>query len=117
MRTHAVLLMSIVAASTAAGIVRNTAAHRGAVMTVLAQEPAPFDLDEVTIATLLRDQQSGRRSARQIAEQYLAQIRALDRSGPTLNSVIELNPDALAIADALDAELKSKGPRGPLHGI
>ena len=66
---------------------------------------------------LLRDQQSGRRTARQIAEQYLSRIQALDRNGPSLHSVIELNPDALAIADALDAERQTGGPRGPLHGI
>src|SRR2546425_8816222 len=59
-----------------------------------------FDLEEATIPDLLRDQQSGRRTARQVAEQYLSRIQALDRNGPSLNSVVELNPDALAIADA-----------------
>ena len=44
-------------------------------------------------------------------------IQAFDRSGPSLHAVIELNPDALTIADALDVERKAKGPRGPLHGI
>src|SRR6185437_15958531 len=47
----------------------------------------------------------------------LRRIDEIDRNGPTLKSVIELNPDALAIADALDAERKAKGPRGPLHGV
>ena len=61
--------------------------------------------------------QSGRDTARSLAEQYMARIEAIDRSGPALHSVIELNPDALAIADRLDAERKSRGPRGPLHGI
>ena len=46
-----------------------------------------------------------------------ARIEAIDRSGPTLQAVIETNPDALTIADALDAERKARGPRGPLHGI
>jgi len=78
---------------------------------------APFDLEETTIATLLNDQESGRRTARSIVEQYLARIEAIDRSGPTLRSVLEVNPEALAIADALDAERKTKGPRGPLHGV
>ena len=72
------------------------------------QAGSPFDLEEATIASLISDQQSGRRTARAIA---------IDRNGPALHSVIELNPDALAIADALDAERKSKGLRGPLHGI
>ncbi len=77
-----------------------------------AAQPAPeqFDLEDATIADLLRDQQSGRRTARRIAEQYLSRIQTLDRNGPSLNSVIELNPDALAIADALDAERQTSGP-------
>jgi amidase len=79
--------------------------------------PEPFDLEDATIADLLRDQQSGRRTARRIAEQYLSRIHTLDRNGPSLNSVIELNPDALAIADALDAERQTSGLRGPLHGV
>jgi amidase len=76
-----------------------------------------FDLEEVTVRSLLQDQQTGRRTARQIAEQYLARIQALDRTGPSLKSVIEVNADALAIADALDAERRTRGPRGSLHGV
>jgi amidase len=60
---------------------------------------------------------SGRYSARQIAELYLRRIEEIDREGPALRSVIEVNPDALSIADTLDAERKAKGPRSPLHGI
>lgn len=78
---------------------------------------ASFELEEATIAGLIADQQAGRRTARSIAEQYLARIEAVDRKGPALRSIIELNPEALAIADALDAERKNKGLRGPLHGI
>jgi amidase len=79
--------------------------------------PEGFDLEEATIESLLQDQQTGRRTARQIAEQYLARIQALDRTGPSIRSVIEVNPDALAIADALDVERRTRGPRGPLHGV
>ena len=68
-----------------------------------------FDLEETTIRALIQDQQAGRRTARQIASEYIARIQALDRSGPTLHAVIELNPDALTIADALDAE-RGAGP-------
>jgi amidase len=50
-------------------------------------------------------------------DKYLARIEQRDRNGPTLRSIIELNPEAAAIADQLDAERKQKGPRGPLHGI
>ncbi len=76
-----------------------------------------FDLDEATIADLQQRMASGRDTARSLAEKYLARIQALDRQGPSLHAVIEVNPDALAIADALDAERRLKGPRGPLHGI
>ena len=60
---------------------------------------------------------SGRLTARRITELYLQRIRDIDRAGPTLRSIIELNPDALSIADTLDAERRRQGPRGPLHGI
>src|SRR5688572_22183980 len=76
-----------------------------------------FDLDEATISDLGEAMASGKLSASAIAEKYLARIEAIDRGGPALRSVIELNPDALSIADTLDRERKEKGPRGPLHGI
>src|SRR5829696_1225363 len=82
------------------------------------QAPAPpFALDEVTAVQLQDWMSSGRYSSRQIAEIYLRRIEEIDRRGPELRSVVEINPDALSIADALDAERKSKGPRGPLHGV
>jgi amidase len=80
------------------------------------QEPA-FEHAEATVADLASAQAEGRLTARALTETYLARIEAVDRSGPRLNSVIELNPDALAIAEALDAERAASGPRGPLHGI
>ena len=80
-----------------------------------------FELDEITIDDLQKAFQSGQYSCRSLTEKYLARIQEIDKAGPMLNSVIELNPDALSIADALDVERKterkSKGPRGPLHGI
>jgi amidase len=83
----------------------------------LQQTTGAFDLEETTIRALIQDQQSGRRTARQISSAYIARIQALDRSGPALHSVIELNPDALTIADALDAERVAGRLRGPLHGV
>jgi amidase len=71
----------------------------------------------MTLASLQDGMKSGKFTSRSLAEKYLARIGEIDASGPALNSVIELNHDALAIADALDAERQSKGPRGPLHGI
>ncbi len=77
----------------------------------------PFELDELTIADLQDGMKSGKFSARSLVEKYLGRIAAIDGQGPSLNSVIELNPEALSIADSLDAEHALKGPRGPLHGI
>jgi amidase len=80
-------------------------------------EIKPFELDEVTISDLQDGMKSGRFTARELVEKYSNRIQEIDKSGPTINSVIELNPDVEAIADALDGERKAKGPRGPLHGI
>ncbi len=82
-----------------------------------ARSIAPFELDEITIAQMQEGMKSGRFTARSLTEKYLGRIQAIDKHGPALNTIIELNPDALAIADALDRERKAKGPRGPMHGI
>ncbi|RPI04060.1 MAG: amidase [Ignavibacteriae bacterium] len=78
---------------------------------------SPFELEEITIAELVNGMASGNYTSRSILEKYLARIEDIDRHGPALRSVIELNPDARSIADALDRERKEKGVRGPLHGI
>ena len=80
-------------------------------------QPGPFELDETTISALQAGIFSGKYSARSITEMYLARIEEMDRRGPALASVIEVNPDALAIADALDKERSERHIRGPLHGI
>src|SRR4051812_25663804 len=81
------------------------------------QAPPAFPLEESTAAQLQTWMTSGRYTARQITQMYLDRIDQIDRQGPALHAVIEVNPDALAIADTLDAERKARGPRGPLHGI
>lgn len=73
--------------------------------------------DGDVVAKLQADMASGATTSHKLVEHYLARIDALDKRGPGINSVIEVNPDALKIADELDAERASKGPRGPLHGI
>ena len=78
---------------------------------------APFALDEATLADLQSAMASGRMTAHSVTQQYLDRIHALDRTGPMLRSVIEINPDALSIADTLDRERKAGRVRGPLHGI
>src|SRR3984957_13536303 len=76
-----------------------------------------FELDEFTIDDVQRHCQSGKYTSRSVTEKYLARIQEIDKAGPKINSVIEVNPEALQIADALDQERKVKIPRGPLHGI
>ena len=80
-------------------------------------EISAFEFDEISIGDLQDAMKSGKHTARSIAEKYLARIDQIDKQGPAINSIIELNPDALAIADALDKERKDKGVRGPLHGV
>ncbi|HTJ11926.1 MAG TPA: amidase [Dinghuibacter sp.] len=76
-----------------------------------------FDLAEATIDQLQQKMQQGTATARSLAEAYLKRIDQHDKKGAGLNAVIELNPDALAIADDLDKERKAGKVRGPLHGI
>lgn len=78
---------------------------------------SPFSVEEADIATLGEALRSGRATSRQLVESYLARIHSIDRGGPRLNSVIDLNSDALALAASLDAELAAGKHRGPLHGI
>jgi amidase len=77
----------------------------------------PFEFEEATIAELQEALRSGRHTARSITQAYLARIEEVDKQGASLHSVIELNPDALAIADDLDKERQAGRVRGPLHGI
>jgi amidase len=88
--------------------------------TAPALSPSSFphaDLEEVTIAQLARRLADGELTSRQLVARYAERIDAIDRGGPALRAVLELNPDADAIAAQLDAERRGKGPRGPLHGI
>ena len=82
-----------------------------------ARASTSFELTEVTIRELQEKMRSGEVTAHALAEKYLARIEAMDKRGPAINSVIELNPDALSIADGLDKERKQNKLRGPMHGI
>jgi Asp-tRNA(Asn)/Glu-tRNA(Gln) amidotransferase A subunit family amidase len=79
--------------------------------------PPAYDVTDQSIERLQDALQAGRVTSRQLVEVYLARIEAYDRQGPALNAITVLNPRARETADALDAERKAKGPRGPLHGI
>jgi amidase len=87
--------------------------------TPAAPAPGPplFDLEEATVADLQRRMEAGQDTARSLVDKYLARIDAMDKRGPALNQILEINPDAEAIAAKLDEERKSTGSRGPLHGI
>ena len=76
-----------------------------------------FNLDEVTIESLQKMYSAGSTSAEKVTQAYLERIAAIDQAGIKLNAIIEINPDALLIAKALDAERKAGTIRGPLHGI
>lgn len=80
-------------------------------------EVKPFDLEEITISELQDGLNSGKFTTKSLVEKYSARIQDVDKSGPGVNAVIEMNPEAPSIAEALDQERKAKGPRGPLHGI
>ena len=86
-----------------------------------AEQPiTDFELDEVTVRELQAGMEEGRFTARGITDLYLERIEAIDKDGegrPGLHSIIEVNPESLGVADALDKERKEAGARGPLHGI
>ena len=110
---HAVIASSAAAAYPALGAAREITRPRKPP----ASEVKPFELDEITIAELQDGMNSGKFTAGSLVEKYTARIEEIDKREPAVNAVIELNPDAEAIADKLDQERKAKGPRGPLHGI
>src|SRR5215467_2848628 len=108
------------AVATTAAVSNYPALVRGA---EIASQPAaasqvrPFDMDEITLGELQDGMKSGRFTARLLVEKYSERIDEIDKGGPRVNAIIEMNPDALAIAEALDRERRANGPRGPLHGI
>jgi amidase len=113
---------SFLKASTTAGAAGAVAgagsiANAGAAMAEPDHDVPPFPFQETTIAELAAAMASGRLSSRRLTQAYLRRIRRIDLAGIGLNSVIEVNPDALEIAAALDDERRRRGPRGPLHGI
>jgi len=99
-------LVLIVALAAAAGV-----------LSAQAPRVTAFDLEEATIADLQQRMTAGHETSRSLVDKYLARIDEIDRRGPQLRSVLEINPDARSIADAMDAERRAGRVRGPLHGI
>jgi amidase len=113
---------SFLKASTTAGAAgalagTGTVAGAGAALAGSDDHVPPFPFEEKTIAELQAAMTSGRLSSRRLTQAYLRRVRRIDLSGIQLNSVIEVNPDALEIAAALDAERRRGKVRGPLHGV
>jgi amidase len=106
-----------IAQYSAVGII--AAAVFGVAIAVKAEAPnkREFSIVDKTVAELQDAMAAGRITSKSLTAKYLARIKAIDKAGPRINAIIEVNPEALAIADALDKERKLKGPRGPLHGI
>ena len=94
-----------------------SAISSGPAIAAASAQPQGFNIVEANVVDLQAAMQAGKVTAQKLVKLYLARIRAIDKAGPRINSIIELNPDALSIAKMLDAERKIKGPRGPLHGI
>jgi amidase len=94
----------------------NTAGVKDATQTETGTTDA-FELNETTIDALQQQMQQGTHTSKSITALYLQRIADIDRAGPSLHAVIELNPDALSIAEAMDQERKAGKIRGPLHGI
>ena len=111
------LQSAITAGATAAAYPALGAAREITSAKPVTPEVKPFELDEITIPELQEGMKSGKFTARVLVEKYSTRIDEIDKRGPAVNAVIELNPEAAAIAEALDQERKGKGPRGPLHGI
>jgi amidase len=107
------------AAALAPRVGRASGAAAGGADSATASSPSSqaFDLEETTVADLQGRMSSGRMTSAAICAAYLERIGAIDTSGPTLRSVIEVNPDAIAIAEQRDAERRAGRVRGPLHGI
>jgi amidase len=76
-----------------------------------------FPIEETSIDALQKAMQDGKLTSVQLAKIYLQRIKDIDKNGPSINAVIELNPDALSIAENLDKERKAGKVRGPMHGI
>ena len=92
----------------------------GRVLGAEGPKPVPipaFEFEEATVSDLESRMTAGQISAASLSQAFLERIQEVDKNGPRLNSVIEVNPDALANAQALDRERKEKGARGPMHGI
>src|SRR5687768_9475823 len=111
------LITAAVLAALAAAFTLPLVAHGHGAASGVGTPVVPFRLMEATISETQAALDSGTITSEQLVSMYLARIEAYDKQGPALNAVIRLNPNAVFEAQVLDAERRSSGPRGPLHGI
>ena len=114
MKRRAFLATSIAAAAATAS---QTACQYVPATSASSNQPASFELDEISLADLAAGLEKGKWTSARLVQLYLTRIEAVDRSGPQLGSVLALNPDAASLAGQLDQERKNGHVRGPLHGI
>ncbi len=95
-------------------VVAPTIGRRGTIGSAALPQSSSFEFGEATVDQLQQSLSQGSLTSRALTEKYLARIAAMDKQGPAVNAIIELNPDALAIADQLDKDRKAKGPREAL---
>src|SRR5437763_458741 len=88
-----------------------------AAVALSAQQPAPFQLEETTIAQIESAIRGGSLTCRALVDRYLARIEAYDKQGPSLNAIVLVNPEAAKAADDLDRRFRQSGPVGPLHCV
>src|SRR6266536_6380796 len=112
-RRHFLRQSGLAAAGMTLGPLLNGCATGGAPKTTA----GGINVEEITVAEVQAAMQSGLLTSVQLVEIYLERIQAMDRTGPTLRAVEEINPDAVAIARSLDEERKAGKLRGPMHGI
>ena len=115
----ALALAALIVVAAACGPEGEAPAGKGSAEEAAAKRAATaaFPLEEATIAGLQEMMASGKTTSEKLVTLYLERIGTIDENSPGLNAIIEVNPDALAIARELDRERQEKGPRGPLHGI
>src|SRR3954469_18802966 len=87
------------------------------IVTLAAQPPRLFQIEETTIAQIQAAIRGGTLTCRSLVEQYLARIEANDKKGAALNAIVQTNPDALKAADDLDRRFRQSGPVGPMHCV
>ena len=119
MRRRNFITNSAIATASISSLLSSCGTDKKNTVAVAAKSEAPddFELNEITISSLQQNFASGKYSSEQVTNLYLQRIEIIDKTGPSLHAIIEINPDAISTAKAMDAERKAGKIRGPLHGV